>query len=224
MKRVLDQLGFEGGAIEAVRVDDVPGNPRFYLVRSESALADFVDPGDEAMLYGEAAFATEADLRVAFLNAARNMRWSHVRRCTGWCGYVILDTAERVREALERLRGEEAFPKWHCQEASVALALALKRRGYQAIVLEGSFQLDRPLGLEASEPNEVVDEAAHWWVDVDGLWVDITADQFAEYVTDQLPGVYLLPAGAAGKYAPHGPAETAEYETDDLVQAVLSEL
>lgn len=221
MRRVLDQQHFEGGAIQAIVEAIDPETADYVLIRSESTMADFLDPKDAMPLYNELRFETESALRVAFLHTLGSMRRGHESICSGWCGCKLLNTAERVRELLEQTAGN-GFPHWHCQEASVALAWALERLGHQPTVLNGDFRLDRELILQADESDEGVLEAAHWWVEVDGFWIDLTADQFSPYVDEWLPPVLLVQAGAPGRYQPLGPAQTSDYAEDRLVQSILA--
>jgi hypothetical protein len=116
---------------------------------------------------------------------------------------TIQSIAQKVRSTLTC--DSDDCLKAYCLPASRKLKSELVKNGYDAIVVQGVFTVDNP-DPSASEDWDIKDfgseeemESAkytplHYWVEVNGLIVDITASQFNdeldESVRDILIGTY----------------------------------
>lgn len=95
----------------------------------------------------------------------------------------IIKIAERVRKELIEIYDS---PKAVCLEASRMLKKELEQ--YGAIIIQGRFKIDEPdmenydLDFDLEEDNEIVVEPLHYWIEVEGEILDITADQFQDEV------------------------------------------
>lgn len=67
-----------------------------------------------------------------------------------------------------------------CVGLSEGLCSELARRGCDARTVRGTFRTDRPYDRCGTQPDPCA--AFHQWVEIDGLIVDATADQFNDYL------------------------------------------
>lgn len=97
--------------------------------------------------------------------------------------------------------GEEQCLRALCLDASIILRDTLIKNGFAAIVVSGTFYIDKP-DVEYDKDEDIVkdyknaQEASHnplhYWVEVGGIIVDITADQFNwELNKEQMPEVTI---------------------------------
>jgi len=108
----------------------------------------------------------------------------------------IEDIAKEVRDSNE---------DWDftalCLDYSRELQKKLVANGYNAIVVQGTYLVDEPNISYTDESLEDLDEEEqdtarhnplHYWVEVDGTIVDITADQFSdEVIYDEIPPITI---------------------------------
>jgi 2'-5' RNA ligase len=107
--------------------------------------------------------------------------------------------AEQIRGAVlqcERSRAE-------CSRMSHALATALERAGFSAVVAAGWFMCDKP----DNDLNPTGANFEHTWVEVMDpgpdrrhVIVDVTADQFNEYLRKPAPPIFIVPVGKLKRY------------------------
>lgn len=116
--------------------------------------------------------------------------------------------AEAVRRSL--------LHRWECLDAaclpaSEAIAELLSEKGYKPKIVKGTFAIDEPnpefydnWDPEDFESEEAMEEAMyhplHYWVEVDGLIVDITGDQFQIEVKDRIPKIVIGTYDEFGRY------------------------
>jgi len=129
----------------------------------------------------------------------------------------VLEIASRVRKTLVEKHcpvGEEQCLRALCLDASVYLARQMVNNGFNAKVVIGTFYLDDPDVLyddnehfmgEEEVDYESGEEASHnpihYWVEVDGIIVDITADQFNDEVEGyEIPEVVFEGYSENGRY------------------------
>lgn len=109
-----------------------------------------------------------------------------------------------------------------CLSMSLVLAGRLVPLGLDPFIVRGAFRLDRstgtrPGGLPETPPRGLewlgdvvtgVDPHAsdrcwpHWWVEVDDLVVDITADQSGEWLRRPVAPVIVSPVGRTRRHVP----------------------
>lgn len=86
-----------------------------------------------------------------------------------------------ARQVRKRLIEREGCSTAQCYEASLELYRELRNAGFGASIVGGTFEIDEPdpevTPKEAWETGDAY-FPWHWWVEVDGRVVDITADQF----------------------------------------------
>lgn len=126
----------------------------------------------------------------------------------------LVHTLRRELEQNQTLEGHLC-----CMTSSAALSLLLSRMGYSPQILEGRIVVDRPAALDPDEPTESDTSIAHHWVEVDGWWLDLTADQFNPYVSSEpYPPVRIIPAGSDPRYTawrPANPEAMLEIQAED---------
>ena len=104
----------------------------------------------------------------------------------------ILAIAERVKKK---------FPTSHgmCEFMTVALVKELKNAGIRAQHVMGNFKLDEPAAYKyiSPEDEDYADDydVAHDWATVEGKILDISADQFNQYVHDDIPPIVFIGYG-----------------------------
>ena len=112
----------------------------------------------------------------------------------------IVQTARQELEAAGRLTGVDHGPESmaRCKSASEDLAKRLKADGFSAKVVAGRYVLEQPSGYptDISTGQQIRSDKEkqtplHWWVEVDGLVVDITADQFQGEVWTTIPPIVI---------------------------------
>lgn len=128
-------------------------------------------------------------------------------------------TQDSLKAELHRLAGEvrrTLLHRWECMDAaclpaSEALAERLFGQGYKPVIVKGTFAIDRPnpefyddWDPEDFESEEAMEEAKyhplHFWVEVGGLIVDITADQFQIEVDERIPEIVIGTYDELGRY------------------------
>src|SRR4051812_17779261 len=99
----------------------------------------------------------------------------------GYAAQRIAEIAMKTRRLIKVARGERG-PYWSvglCKLAASHLFIALTEAGYEPVLVEGTVRCDRP---DPEAPTFIraagLLAPAHYWVEVDGLLVDVTADQF----------------------------------------------
>lgn len=101
----------------------------------------------------------------------------------------ILGIAERVKQKYKSSSGK-------CEFMAVELTKALKDAGIRAQHVMGNFHLDEPAAYKYMSPEEEesFDDCAvsHDWVTVEGKILDISADQFNEYVEGEIPPIVFI--------------------------------
>ncbi len=105
----------------------------------------------------------------------------------------ILEIAYEVRE---EVMGDEPCSGGMCLDASEILVERLKELGYDANVVEGRFEIDFP---DPAEIDYIGEEWAHtpthYWVEIGGKILDVTADQYEDEVEGE-----VLPEIVFGTY------------------------
>jgi hypothetical protein len=92
-----------------------------------------------------------------------------------------------------------------CLQVSRKLRDELKRNGYNAFVVRGTFTVDNPDAEACSEldPNdfecdeelqEAMNNPLHYWVELDGQIIDLTADQFNKELSGEKMGKITIGA------------------------------
>jgi len=110
----------------------------------------------------------------------------------------IKNIANNIRKSqVKCYGGDDECLKATCLPSSRTLKDALIKNGYDAIVVQGVFRVDNPdptlteeWDVNDFENEEEMEEAKytplHYWVEVDNLVVDITADQFNDELEEDL--------------------------------------
>jgi hypothetical protein len=91
----------------------------------------------------------------------------------------IYRIAKKIREDMEN--EFEGDLTGTCAYSSNYLQIALKEEGIDSIIIEGTFDIDNPDCSELDDEdinNECIYHPPHYWVEVEGYILDITADQF----------------------------------------------
>lgn len=89
-----------------------------------------------------------------------------------------------------------------CYETSKELAQKLKDNGFNAVVVKGAFNIDNPdeefyndWHVEDFNSEEEMENAKFWplhyWVEVDGLIIDMSADQFNGELDEPMPSIVI---------------------------------
>ena len=81
-----------------------------------------------------------------------------------------------------------------CQPCAVELSKRLRKAGYKAYPVKGSFTLDNPDPEQYDEEAFETGEAFtpdHYWVEIGDLVVDPTAQQFSYEVDEGIPSVII---------------------------------
>ena len=91
----------------------------------------------------------------------------------------IIKIAERVRKELIEIYDS---PKAVCLEASRMLKKELEQ--YGAIIIQGRFKIDEPdmENYDLDYEEDIISDPLHYWVEIEGEILDITADQFQDEV------------------------------------------
>lgn len=98
--------------------------------------------------------------------------------------------------------------------------MALNRAGIDAVLIGGSFRLDREMPIAPNDPAEGSTLGfAHVWVSVGDQVVDVTGDQFNAGLVDEWPPVYIGPP--ADRYmASEVGVDLSDYEEAPLIRVV----
>jgi cobalamin biosynthesis Co2+ chelatase CbiK len=98
-----------------------------------------------------------------------------------------------------------------CLDASRKLRDVLIQNGYKATVVQGTFAVDDPNYEYAPDDLEDEDEdkqeeimrnPLHYWVEVNGLVVDITASQFNDELEEPVEPIQIGSYAELGRYNP----------------------
>ena len=108
----------------------------------------------------------------------------------------VKSIATKVRNELVKCYGDEECLRETCLPSSRDLKKELIKYGYQATITQGVFRVDNPDtkavsqmdvdGLTEEEIEDAKYNPLHYWVEVDNLIVDITADQFNNELEDEI--------------------------------------
>lgn len=91
----------------------------------------------------------------------------------------IPSIANKVRIEQVKCHNDDCL-KERCLPSSRALRKELIENGYDATVVQGIFRIDNP-----DKAKDNIKTLLHYWVEVDGLIVDITASQFNDRLQDE---------------------------------------
>lgn len=96
---------------------------------------------------------------------------------------MIRSICEQVR--LERIESWNIASQFHCHKMSTYLHRRLRRMGYDTLLVDGDFLVpDKKYGRNTPY--------AHWWVVLDGMIIDLTADQFNQFTKrDYYPPILI---------------------------------
>ena len=98
-----------------------------------------------------------------------------------------------------------------CLPISVALKNELIKNGYAATVVQGTFSVDNPGEIYYDEDMKVIPKKErkemmytplHYWVEVNGVIVDITATQFNDRIDDQMEPITIGAYSELNRYTP----------------------
>ena len=78
-----------------------------------------------------------------------------------------------------------------CLRVSRELVKALSDAGVPAKVIQGKYEVDEPAALAEETPGWENNELLHYWVESDGLFIDLTATQFANQCHEKLEEVTI---------------------------------
>lgn len=98
---------------------------------------------------------------------------------------LIKNTAELVRTHMQHLYGKGTNLCGHCVEASEKIVNILSELGIQAKMINGWCIYED----DSTCTDRCYDE--HTWVEADGLYIDVTADQFNPCMIHKLKPVYV---------------------------------
>lgn len=107
------------------------------------------------------------------ITAAKRVDWAEVEA-----------VAHQIRA--ERTDDLQTPSTGQCYRLSLMLGHALLGLGYEPLLAVGYFILDRPMALDSDDQRW-----EHFWLELDGRVVDISADQFNQYVDDPMPEVFI---------------------------------
>lgn len=106
----------------------------------------------------------------------------------------ILKIAREVRSSL--LDSDESSTGM-CGFCSRELVKVLVQSGFNAIVQGGTIDLDDPMtddeGVDVYDP-------LHYWVEIDGYVIDLTADQFNDFVDEKFHNIVFDAFEELGRY------------------------
>ena len=109
-----------------------------------------------------------------------------------------MDDRETILKVASELRQRIGCVHGLCCCASVVLAAMLRKKKLKPKILKGTFQTDLPTEGDYSGEHENGGKSLHYWVQVSGFLVDITADQFnAELEGDDQPEIVVFPRSEA---------------------------
>lgn len=100
----------------------------------------------------------------------------------------ILVVAKRVRTGLINHYKDDTL-MGYCCDASRILQRTLRRKGIKTRVVKGFYKIDDPAAYYGSDNPLDIPEAIHFWLEVRGKIVDITATQFWDAVKEEIPPV-----------------------------------
>ncbi len=136
---------------------------------------------------------------------------------------IIEDIAEQVREQLIRKRKGKKNPTANqCYEASLKIYEKLQDEGFEPKLIAGKVIVDEPnmnkvwaeytddqlKDMKREDFCNIMCRPLHYWIEVDGLIIDATGDQFNdELTTDQVSEVVIDPYEAQPRYIKEGEVE-----------------
>ena len=109
---------------------------------------------------------------------------------------TIQQIAEEVRKNMVHCYDDNCL-QGICLDVAKELAKELQKNGYKAQVVQGTFTIDEPdsgyyedwesIGFGSEEEFEdAIANPMHYWVEVDGIIVDLTAIQFNDELSNEL--------------------------------------
>lgn len=136
---------------------------------------------------------------------------------------IIEDVAGQVREQLIRKRKGAKNPTANrCYEGSLKIYERLQEEGFEPKLVVGKVIVDEPnmdkvwaeytddqlQDMEGEAFCNIMCRPLHYWVEVDGLIIDVTGDQFNdELTTDHVAKVVIDPYEAQPRYIKEGEVE-----------------
>ena len=120
----------------------------------------------------------------------------------------VIEIAKRVR-AREVKSNNDEYLREMCKPVSEALAREYMSEGYNAAqVVEGTFEIDNPKkeyvqnvkfdtpeDIESAKKNQL-----HYWVDMNGTIIDLTASQFNDELNSPLPHIVIGSMSSLKRY------------------------
>jgi len=125
---------------------------------------------------------------------------------------TVEQIAKSVRENIVKCYDDDCL-RALCLQASIQLREELIKNGYKAMVVQGKFKVDNPneeyfedWDVDDFENEEKMEEEKytplHYWVEVNGLVVDITASQFNDELDDPVEPIKIGTYNDLDKYIP----------------------
>jgi hypothetical protein len=115
---------------------------------------------------------------------------------------TIGQIAQEIRNKMVRCYDDECLQAV-CLDVSRELTKELQKYGYKAQIVQGTFEIDDP-NMENYDEwdekdfnneedfNDVIYHPLHYWVEVNGMIIDITASQFNDEIEDeQMPDIVM---------------------------------
>jgi hypothetical protein len=116
----------------------------------------------------------------------------------------ILKIAKKVRKDIIEIYDN---PKAICLEASRLLKKELEENGFKSDIIMGKFVVDEPLNcadyleMDDNEEDNYIYEPLHYWIEIEGKILDITADQFQdEIIGDELEEITYIEYSQSDRY------------------------
>lgn len=96
---------------------------------------------------------------------------------------TVIETCRMVRHNFEKKYGEDLQGK--CIEASETIQKMLLEKGIETKLVEGWCHYDDSSTCSDRDYDE------HTWLECDGLYIDITADQFSYFIDEKIPKILV---------------------------------
>lgn len=95
----------------------------------------------------------------------------------------------RINPLLRHLKQMFGRGQGECYEVSTFLFHYLKKLGYKPKLIKGTFLTDLPYDYREKKEGG---EALHYWIEIEGLILDLTAEQFNDELEDDvMPGILI---------------------------------
>ena len=121
-------------------------------------------------------------------------------------------TIEQIaQEVLKKTLIDNDSLKDECLPISRELQNELVKNGYKAMVVQGTFSVDNPEEIYYDENMKVIPKREreemmytplHYWVEVNGTIVDITATQFNDRINDKIEPITIGTYSELDRYTP----------------------